>query len=112
MDKSRKDNKGRVLRTGECQLQNGKYRFKYQDEFGNYKYLYSWKLDRLECTCQQEKGTIPHGAGTKAGNQSPRSHLRGWGRHDSSGACGEVSGDQDWCEGIHEIRISDHTEFP
>lgn len=48
MDKNRKDNKGRVLRTGECQLQSGKYRFKYQDEYGNYKYLYSWKLDRLD----------------------------------------------------------------
>lgn len=45
MSEKRKDNKGRILRNGEIQEQNGRYRFKYIDTFGDPKYVRSWRLD-------------------------------------------------------------------
>ncbi len=41
----RRDNKGRVLRTGEIQEKDGRYRFKYTDSMGTVRYVRSWKLD-------------------------------------------------------------------
>jgi site-specific recombinase XerD len=46
MTNKRKDNKGRVLRNGEYQQTNGRYRYKYYDGTGRAKYLYSWRLDK------------------------------------------------------------------
>lgn len=43
MDK-RRDNKNRVLKAGEIQRSDGRYVFTYMDQFGDRKYLYSWKL--------------------------------------------------------------------
>lgn len=45
MSEKRKDNKGRILRNGEIQEANGRYRFKYVDTFGDSKYVRSWRLD-------------------------------------------------------------------
>ncbi len=45
MSEKRKDNKGRILRNGELQERNGRYRFKYIDTFGDPKYVRSWRLD-------------------------------------------------------------------
>jgi len=45
MSEKRKDNKGRILRNGEIQEANGRYRFKYVDAFGDSKYVRSWRLD-------------------------------------------------------------------
>ncbi len=45
MSEKRKDNKGRILRNGEIQEANGRYRFKYVDVFGDSKYVRSWRLD-------------------------------------------------------------------
>lgn len=45
MSEKRKDNKGRILRNGEIQEHNGRYRFKYIDTFGDPKYVRSWRLD-------------------------------------------------------------------
>ena len=45
MSEKRKDNKGRILRNGEIQERNGRYRFKYIDTFGDPKYVRSWRLD-------------------------------------------------------------------
>lgn len=42
----RRDNKGRVLRQGEMQLKDGRYRYKYIDSFNEEKYVYSWRLDK------------------------------------------------------------------
>ena len=44
MSTKRKDNKGRVLRNGECQRKDGRYQYDYVDAFGKTKSLYSWKL--------------------------------------------------------------------
>lgn len=49
-DKKRRDNRNRVLRTGESQKKNGLYVYKYTDAFGKPRFEYSWRLvetDRL-----------------------------------------------------------------
>ncbi len=43
--KKRKDNKGRLLRTGESQRADGRYAYKYQDTYGNSHFVYSWLLE-------------------------------------------------------------------
>lgn len=40
----RKDNKGRILKTGESQRKDGRYAFKYTDVEGKPQFAYSWKL--------------------------------------------------------------------
>ena len=40
----RKDNKGRLLKTGESQRKDGRYAYKYQDKNGKSKFMYSWRL--------------------------------------------------------------------
>lgn len=45
MSEKRRDNRGRILRNGEIQTENGRYRYKYIDVFGEEKYVYSWRLD-------------------------------------------------------------------
>ncbi|MGM9524552.1 MAG: integrase DNA-binding domain-containing protein [Faecousia sp.] len=44
MTGKRRDNKGRVLRTGENQRKDGKYEYKYTDIKGVRRSVYSWKL--------------------------------------------------------------------
>lgn len=44
MSEKRRDNKGRLLRTGESQRADGKYEYKYVDAKGVRRSLYSWKL--------------------------------------------------------------------
>ncbi len=45
MSEKRRDNRGRILHNGEVQLSDGKYRFKYIDETGKERFVYSWRLD-------------------------------------------------------------------
>ncbi|EAA0007785.1 TPA: integrase DNA-binding domain-containing protein [Clostridioides difficile] len=40
----RRDNKDRILRTGESQRKDGRYAYKYVDSFGKPQFVYSWKL--------------------------------------------------------------------
>ena len=40
----RRDNKGRILNTGESQRKDGRYTYKYVDAMGKTRYVYSWKL--------------------------------------------------------------------
>lgn len=46
MSEKRRDNRGRILRNGEIQMADGRYRYKYVDAFGETRYAYSWKLDK------------------------------------------------------------------
>ena len=46
MSEKRRDNRGRILRNGEIQMADGRYRYKYVDAFGETRYVYSWKLDK------------------------------------------------------------------
>ena len=43
MSEKRRDNRGRILHTGEVQLSTGQYRYKYVDNYGDERYCYSWK---------------------------------------------------------------------
>ncbi len=50
MSEKRRDKRGRILRNGEIQMENGRYRFKYTDSLGQKKYIYSWRLDHNDRT--------------------------------------------------------------
>lgn len=54
MSAKRRDNKNRILRNGESQRKDGRYMYKYIDNAGNAKYVYSWKLVKTD--------TVPQGA--------------------------------------------------
>lgn len=45
MSEKRRDKKGRILRDGEYQRADGRYSFRYVDEDGQERYVYSWRLD-------------------------------------------------------------------
>lgn len=46
MSEKRRDNRGRLLRNGEIQKPDGRYRYIYKDAFGETRYVYSWRLDK------------------------------------------------------------------
>nr|WP_330396539.1 integrase DNA-binding domain-containing protein [Blautia pseudococcoides] len=48
MSEKRRDSKNRVLRNGESQRKDGRYMYKYVDNAGNTKYVYSWRLVKTE----------------------------------------------------------------
>jgi len=50
MSEKRRDNRGRVLRFGESQRKDGRYAFKYKDNDGSVKFVYSWRLDKNDRT--------------------------------------------------------------
>lgn len=45
MSEKRRDNRNRILHTGESQLADGRYRFRYSDLDGKRRDVYSWRLD-------------------------------------------------------------------
>lgn len=51
----KKDSKGRNLHQGEDQLKDGRYRYRYTDNYGNRKAVYSWKLVKTDKTPQGKK---------------------------------------------------------
>lgn len=50
MKEQRRDNKGRILHTGESQRKDGKYLFKYVDAFRKTRSKYSWRLTPSDVT--------------------------------------------------------------
>lgn len=46
MSEKRRDRKNRILKNGETQRSDGRYRFTYTDINGNTKDVYSWRLDK------------------------------------------------------------------
>ena len=50
METKRRDNKGRLLHTGECQEPSGCYSYWYTDKFGKRKKLTSWRLTAADKT--------------------------------------------------------------
>jgi len=48
MSKKRRDCKGRILRVGESQRQDGRYMYKYNNAAGKAQYLYGWKLESTD----------------------------------------------------------------
>lgn len=59
MSEKRRDNKNRILRNGESQRKDGRYMYKYVDNAGNVKYVYSWKLVKTDTVPQGAKDDIP-----------------------------------------------------
>lgn len=50
MSEKRRDNKGRILATGESQRKEGRYAYKYTDANGKVQFIYSWKLTPMDRT--------------------------------------------------------------
>lgn len=48
MSEKRRDNRNRILRSGESQRPDGRYVFKYMDSYGKQQFVYSWKLDKAD----------------------------------------------------------------
>lgn len=46
MSEKRRDSRGRILRSGEIQKADGRYRYKYTDVLGEIRYVCSWRLDK------------------------------------------------------------------
>lgn len=44
MSEKRRDNKNRILQTGESQRKDGRYVYKYNDNLGQTKFVYAWRL--------------------------------------------------------------------
>ena len=57
MSEKRRDHKGRILHNGEIQLSDGRYRFKYVDEMGKERCVYSWRLDHNDATPKGKRST-------------------------------------------------------
>ena len=50
MSEKRRDNKNRILRNGESQRPDGRYRYKYIDKDGVSRDVYSWRLEKNDPT--------------------------------------------------------------
>ena len=55
MSEKRRDNRNRILREGEYQRTDGRYRYRYIDEDGKEKNVYSWRLDKNDLTPRGKK---------------------------------------------------------
>ena len=58
MSEKRRDHRGRILHNGEIQLSDGRYRFKYVDEMGKERCVYSWRLDHNDATPKGKHRTL------------------------------------------------------
>ena len=55
MSEKRRDNRNRILHEGEYQRADGRYRFRFIDEDGKEKNVYSWRLDKNDATPKGKK---------------------------------------------------------
>ena len=60
MSEKRRDNKGRILKTGESQRKDGRYLYKYIDSFGEPQFVYSWKLVATDRVPAGESVIVSH----------------------------------------------------
>ena len=58
MSEKRRDNRNRILREGEYQRTDGRYRYRYIDEDGKEKNVYSWRLDKNDPTPRGKKRAL------------------------------------------------------
>ena len=58
MSEKRRDHRGRILHNGEIQLSDGRYRFKYVDEMGKERCVYSWRLDHNDAAPKGKRRTL------------------------------------------------------
>lgn len=57
MSDKKRDNKGRILRQGERQREDGRYEYRYKDIKGNTRSIYSWKLVETDKAPKGKKAT-------------------------------------------------------
>lgn len=57
MSEKRRDNKGRVLKTGEYQEKDGRYVYRYMDNMGKRRIIRSWRLTNADTTPAGKKVT-------------------------------------------------------
>lgn len=50
MSEKRRDNKGRILKTGEHQEKDGRYSYRYTDSMGKRRIIRSWRLTNADIT--------------------------------------------------------------
>lgn len=55
MSEKRRDSKGRLLYTGECQEKDGSYSYRYTDTMGKRRILRSWRLTKADITPSGKK---------------------------------------------------------
>ena len=58
-EEKRRDNKGRLLLTGECQEKDGSYTYRYTDKFGKRRKLSSWRLTKADALPPRKKFKKP-----------------------------------------------------
>ena len=58
MSEKRRDNRNRILHSGESQRADGRYRFKYVDASGQEQNVYSWRLDHNDPTPKGKKRNL------------------------------------------------------
>ena len=66
MSEKRRDHRGRILHNGEIQLSDGRYRFKYVDEMGKERCVYSWRLDHNDATPKGKRRALNPGGPFRA----------------------------------------------
>ena len=59
MSEKRRDSKNRILRTGESQEADGRYKYRYVDSNGNRKTVYSWRLVATDPLPSGKKDKVP-----------------------------------------------------
>lgn len=59
MSTKRRDSKNCILQNGESQRKDGRYMYKYIDNAGDTRYLYSWRLVRTDTAPQGVKDEMP-----------------------------------------------------
>ena len=55
----KRDKKGRILRQGERQRQDGRYEYRYKDAYGETRSVYSWRLAESDSTPKGKKNERP-----------------------------------------------------
>ena len=58
--KSKKDTKGRNLKSGEDQLKSGRYRYRYTDCTGKRIAIYSWRLVKTDKNPSEKRKRIQY----------------------------------------------------
>ena len=86
MSEKRRDHRGRILHNGEIQLSDGRYRFKYVDEMGKERCVYSWRLDHNDATPKGKRRTLSLRENGEENSGGPfRADCNKWRKHDSAG---------------------------
>ena len=86
MSEKRRDHRGRILHNGEIQLSDGRYRFKYVDEMGKERCVYSWRLDHNDATPKGKRRTFASRDGEENPGGPFRADCNKWRKYDGTEA--------------------------